>query len=231
MRRPGRSPTPDFNPPTPWGVGRVGHCRLFNGELISIHPPRGGWDRRMPAQAPCEVHFNPPTPWGVGPTGSGILGLLGTFQSTHPVGGGTVVLAHGVVEIFISIHPPRGGWDAHIGRSGRGPDISIHPPRGGWDRWSLPPFQRGADFNPPTPWGVGQVYRSSFPACFQFQSTHPVGGGTSAAWMGTFQPLFQSTHPVGGGTAPSVGKPTAEGISIHPPRGGWDSRSTRGTPG
>ena len=79
----------------------------------------------------------------------------------------------------------------------------------------------------------------------EFQSTHPVwvgtSGGTSARKITTdFNPptpcgvgplivnvynsgdVFQSTHPVWGGTALGFDKPRYVGISIHPPRVGWD---------
>ena len=56
---------------------------------ISIHPPRGGWDSSGARTASTATDFNPPTPWGVG---------LRTWYS--------VELNHD-----ISIHPPRGGWD------------------------------------------------------------------------------------------------------------------------
>ena len=81
-------------------------------------------------------------------------------------------------ELYISIHPPREGWDANMTSQRLTHQISIHPPREGWDRGYMaaqrqdPEFQsthpaRGgtktriselaivADFNPPTPRGVG----------------------------------------------------------------------------
>ena len=86
-------------------------CRYSVYRRISIHPPRGGWDGTDNGQDGRCKHFNPPTPWGVGlPTrlwGS----LLKTFQSTHPVGGGTVAGFLCPIQLLISIHPPRGGWD------------------------------------------------------------------------------------------------------------------------
>ena len=171
-----------FNPPTPWGVGRFqvggqwvtkkfqsthpvgggthGPGQLPLRSLISIHPPRGGWDLIFHScwHSPC--HFNPPTPWGVGPlawvfpsasrkfqsthpVGGGTCGYavadaLAKFQSTHPVGGGTKR-----IEVFgnhdtISIHPPRGGWDKVLQTVIDIAGISIHPPRGGWDYPDIP---------------------------------------------------------------------------------------------
>ena len=34
--------------------------------IISIHPPRGGWDQQGDQDVTEEGYFNPPTPWGVG---------------------------------------------------------------------------------------------------------------------------------------------------------------------
>ena len=56
----------------------------------------------------------------------------------------------------ISIHPPRVGWDGYLRTMADKTNISIHPPRVGWD--------------PPTIPGIESDW--------QFQSTHPVWGGT-----------------------------------------------------
>ena len=66
---------------------------------------------------------------------------LALFQSTHPVWGGTSSAVKGVLQVLISIHPPRVGWDAS---GGSGP-------------------LRRTDFNPPTPGGVGLVDDASLP--------------------------------------------------------------------
>ena len=123
------------------------------------------------------------------------------FQSTHPVGGGTYNKRLSGLCQTVSIHPPRGGWDIHYGFFyGCLCQVSIHPPRGGWDTRCRRFAISGRSFNPPTPWGVGLGYVSEDGVSNEFQSTHPVGGGTTLtvdvgmAWM------FQSTHPVGGGT-------------------------------
>ena len=57
---------------------------------------------------------------------------------------------------YISIHPLRGEWDTWTAATVRKKEISIHPLRGEWDP-SAPVAPSGAEnFNPPTPWGVGQ---------------------------------------------------------------------------
>ena len=78
---------------------------------ISIHPPRVGWDCPLLASLSRLPNFNPPTPCGVGLL-SCLLNLPGqTFQSTHPVWGGTPRPLFSLCIEAISIHPPRVGWD------------------------------------------------------------------------------------------------------------------------
>ena len=60
---------------------------------------------------------------------NGVPLLSRTFQSTHPVRGGTAV-------------------DAAVGKS---PEISIHPPREGWDFLPSLIVYIVSHFNPPTP--------------------------------------------------------------------------------
>ena len=67
--------------------------------------------------------------------------------------------AEGGNSEFISIHPPRMGWDAQP-RVGifTSNGISIHPPRMGWDlSIPMPGTVSAPNFNPPTPHGVGRV--------------------------------------------------------------------------
>ena len=147
------------------------------------------------------------------------------FQSTHPVGGGTDYRGRGAVPAHISIHPPRGGWDGVTVRLSRADLISIHPPRGGWDPKVAGQGVSRGDFNPPTPWGVGRVDALRPGDTSEFQSTHPVGGGTCKMAGITVWTIFQSTHPVGGGTSGWKAISAFMSISIHPPRGGWDRQA------
>ena len=82
-------------------------------------------------------YFNPPTPCGVGQVWIKPHHFEVKFQSTHPVWGGTAA-KQAVVP---------------------GGRISIHPPRVGWDMTAVGKVLLGADFNPPTPCGVGQNWR------------------------------------------------------------------------
>ena len=150
---------------------------------ISIHPPRGGRDGPGRGLHRGPGNFNPPSPWGEGPgqlegedqelkfqstlpVGGGTVDDLeairaALFQSTLPVGGGTDLVG-GVRKVdAISIHPPRGGRDKFSRREKRGHFISIHPPRGGRDSTTF----------------KGIALRS------RFQSTLPVGGGTATAYF------------------------------------------------
>ena len=127
-------PLQNFNPPTPWGVGRPRQAVFPRISAISIHPLRGEWDGRRETYARRGDHFNPPTPWGVGrrvterkmkktkdfnpPTPWGVgrgahgkfSGVL-RFQSTHSVGSGINKMKFRDLRADISIHPLRGEWD------------------------------------------------------------------------------------------------------------------------
>ena len=175
----------NFNPPTPCGVGPSEVDGLTREQRISIHPPRAGWD-------PCPL------------------------RRTHPAS--------------ISIHPPRAGWDSYDCVACGKPFISIHPPRAGWDVAYLDwlqianPFQsthpvrggtirparalpRFANFNPPTPCGVGQGGAHPAPRCIRI-SIHPPRAGWDDCDLS--------------------GCDLSDAISIHPPRAGWDFRRQRG---
>ena len=102
----------DFNPPTPCGVGQVKSPLWWIGTIISIHPPLAGWDDMILTDLPYGM----------------------TFQSTHPLRGGTSrpTVARRCADEFQSTHPLRGGTGrlTSCKLSGR---ISIHPPLAGWD--------------------------------------------------------------------------------------------------
>ena len=100
-----------FQSTHPVGGGTLARNDRKRAELISIHPPRGGWDWASTPTMPCPAYFNPPTPWGVGLICSVEIPPRPIFQSTHPVGGGTGTNTLFCCVLRISIHPPRGGWD------------------------------------------------------------------------------------------------------------------------
>ena len=74
--------------PVRGGTAKVG-CNVRR-VVISIHPPREGWDALRSSRC---------------------LYLTTTFQSTHPVRGGTRAADTFPQAVKISIHPPREGWD------------------------------------------------------------------------------------------------------------------------
>ena len=168
---------------------------------ISIHPPRVGWDSICLPLPPRSGYFNPPTPCGVGHLIDPEPEISDTFQSTHPVWGGTAEMQQYQLEMehfnpptpcgvgrrrqtkpgtergFQSTHPVWGGtWCKFNGCVSL--SISIHPPRVGWDY-------------------VHKVYLRS-----QQISIHPPRVG----WDGI-----------------CAGCPRLRLISIHPPRVGWDA--------
>ena len=167
-----------FQSTHPVGGGTV-TVRLSRGDLEfqSTHPVGGGT---------CVEQVNTDGTW--------------LFQSTHPVGGGTTLGSTALDGVgFQSTHPVGGGT---VGGDliKQHALISIHPPRGGWDLFTVSHPALTPYFNPPTPWGVGRAALMDFLSIVEFQSTHPVGGGTLQT-----QELDQFSS-----------------ISIHPPRGGWD---------
>ena len=114
----------------------------------------------------------------------------------------------------------------------------------GWDARAVDQQPPTADFNPPTPCGVGPVSQTQnpLPAYFNpptpcgvgpqdrlislviliFQSTHPLWGGTQTVFRLFPIEVFQSTHPLWGGTSSQAHDPSPYTISIHPPLVGWD---------
>ena len=135
-----------------------------------------------------------------------------------------------IEAMFISIHPPREGWDVtspgggtlayafqsthpvrggtrRYGRMEKIVRISIHPPREGWDLLDLVEDRRSL--------------------CI---SIHPPreGWDSSSSVSSVHGPRFQSTHPVRGGTNLASAEAASSEISIHPPREGWDSQVEKG---
>ena len=103
--------------------------------------------------------------------------------------------------------------------------ISIHPPRAGWDAGGLTSALSGADFNPPTPCGVGLVEKAFSRKTEYFNPPTPCGVGRHVGQIAVPGLQFQSTHPVRGGTIMLGNLDVSNIISIHPPRAGWDIHS------
>ena len=168
-----------------------------------------------------------------------------TFQSTHPVRGGTAWLAPAFYPAGVSIHPPRAGWDRRACADGMGVGCFNPPTPCGVGPSSRPrPGSRGS-FNPPTPCGVGQGHCMIY-SREEGVSIHPPRAGWDGATIQHLaniavsihppragwddnsvaaaytQDRFQSTHPVRGGTHSRQIRIHGTEVSIHPPRAGWD---------
>ena len=104
-----------------------------------------------------QKYFNPPTPWGVGQDELARYDYIGTFQSTHSVGSGTVrTITDGIRDA--DFNPPT-PWGVGLF------DfcylifiLNFNPPT----PWGVGHFDCVVDngvlnFNPPTPWGVGPL--------------------------------------------------------------------------
>ena len=170
------------------------------------------------------VNFNPPTPCGVG--------LKDRREELR--------LSQ------ISIHPPRAGWDSltNSAMSAQTRFQSTHPVRGGTNGLRVlphpsynfnPPTPCGVGldqcralgvskyFNPPTPCGVGPRVFCVVAVTAEFQSTHPVRGGTESATVSQLHIQdFNPPTPCGVGPVPDTPGVCKFEISIHPPRAGWD---------
>ena len=125
---------PNFNPPTPCGVGPVISYLLLTTFLFqSTHPVWGGTFClsaksitifHFNPPTPCGVgqifyffiliqkyNFNPPTPCGVGPITVPVPLALFDFNPPTPCGVGLPPALKSIIYFTISIHPPRVGWD------------------------------------------------------------------------------------------------------------------------
>ena len=172
----------------------------FDSRGISIHPPLVGWDGFHRTASIFQKHFNPPTPCGVGLMLKSGQRKWKTFQSTHPLWGGTPT-EYEMVKMRV---------------------ISIHPPLVGWDSVTEVCSSMIAYFNPPTPCGVGHLFFALLWKTTYFNPPTPCGVGLFLLFFLLLNSKFQSTHPLWGGTILSISKITTKLISIHPPLVGWD---------
>ena len=146
-----------FNPPTPCGVGLEGlPSRLLH---TNFNPPTPcGVGRGLPCLSPPSADFNPPTPCGVGHCRKWRKTWSTTFQSTHPVWGGTSSDdSQAVAQLqFQSTHPVWGGTVLRYFCYGQVPYFNPPTPCG-VGRLRAESLRDQHDFNPPTPCGVGQL--------------------------------------------------------------------------
>ena len=198
----------NFNPPTPCGVGHWNMKPPAKNTYFNPPTPCGVGRRSDRGSTQTEKHFNPPTPCGVGPAGEFKLLVPFTFQSTHPLRGGTSGRSTIRFPDPISIHPPLAGWDRTGVRAYQGITEfqSTHPLRGG-TVFGYAAFARNRNFNPPTPCGVGHDATVLTEIGYIFQSTHPLRGGTEIFWTKTETYLdFNPPTPCGVGQQKHTGK-------------------------
>ena len=104
-----------------------------------------------------------------------------------------------------------------------------HPARGGTDHHKSH-ADESLNFNPPTPRGVGRTFVSIWLSTMIFQSTHPARGGTKTPRRRPCNlRYFNPPTPRGVGHLPTDNERMGQGISIHPPREGWDLHVWRKT--
>ena len=108
--------------------------RQIGGVLISIHPPREGWDKSQRKDKQVfKISIHPPREgWDV------FLFMLfpPVSISIHPPREGwdnCDFCSKLLIVVFQSTHPMRGGTRPRIVKSQSSGSISIHPPREGWD--------------------------------------------------------------------------------------------------
>ena len=151
-----RRPLPNFNPPTPRGVGRNGLSARGTSLQISIHPPRVGWDSFFahPRSKAKDISIHPPrVGWDTNPLHSF---LRWTFQSTHPAWGGTVPMRSVWIPCGYFNPPTPRGVGQRLWSMRRKPIRfqSTHPAWGGTAEKVIVVIIP-LHFNPPTPRGVG----------------------------------------------------------------------------
>ena len=136
--------------------GTKSPARFRPAMQISIHPPRAGLDCSCRYYVPGYTDFNPPTPCGVGLPAVSAENQAGKyFNPPTPCGVGRARVAALILPLtFQSTHPVRGGTQTNHQKY-KNTAISIHPPRAGWDPAGIQIRRITKYFNPPTPCGVG----------------------------------------------------------------------------
>ena len=116
-----------------------------------------------------------------------------------------------------------GGTFRHC--TGRLSTQNFNPPSP-WGEGPKPLSFRSAQawyFNPPSPWGEGpEIAGVATAAITNFNPPSPWGEGLFQIRKKVGRKEFQSTLPVGGGTSHYCTHASYPQISIHPPRGGRD---------
>ena len=122
--------------------------------------PLKRWSFLLSTHALLFSVFNPPTPCGVGQEFRDTTKTTDTFQSTHPVRGGTKKRQRYFRKWeFQSTHPVRGGTSLVKNKSNTVSNFNPPTPCG-VGRPLFHPANSPVYFNPPTPCGVGLQRRA-----------------------------------------------------------------------
>ena len=217
--------------------------------MISIHAPRTGSDRPLPASVYVGTNFNPRSPHGERPSGQ--RGRVDALKiSIHaPRTGSDALCCVGGDATDISIHAPRTGSDPICYTVADFCRISIHAPRTGSDINGFDAKTDSFYFNPRSPHGERRP--DTYCTCRRknFNPRSPHGerhSRVASSWQSSiisihaprtgsdffgfhhirFAFLFQSTLPARGATQGLHNNCLSHNISIHAPRTGSDPRKS-----
>ena len=194
---------PGFQSTHPARGATIASFAFFFVALISIHAPREGCD----------------------PEGG--RAILTTGISIHAPREGCDLLPITIFLGFLNFNPrtPRGVRPRFRRRGSPSCYISIHAPREGCDKsQTLASSFFIAHFNPRTPRGVRRTPLSVSNSPIHFNPRTPRGVRRDSSTTTASNTKFQSTHPARGATDRLLTDIGEDGISIHAPREGCDSK-------
>ena len=142
-----------FNPPAPWGAGRLQVQPAGAHTAISIHPPRGGRDRVKLFALVLSRLFQSTRPVGGGTwPGSPSTGSFIDFNPPAPCGAGQAQQFRIIKPRQFQSTRPVGGRDARHGDQWSPlPNFNSPAPRGGRDAAAAFRLPQNIDFNPTCP--------------------------------------------------------------------------------
>ena len=195
---------------------------------ISIHAPREGSDRLLPAHAHGMADFYPRSPRGERrPAFPSVRRTSRQFLSTLPARGATIYSRFVRMELyqFLSTLPARGATQWTPGRQTPTPAFLSTLPARGATRGGWLGRRIQQDFYPRSPRGERPGPGSCRPCTLHFYPRSP--RGERQALGVPIRPVtaqFLSTLPARGATQGAVAHLAVGSISIHAPREGSDDR-------
>ena len=206
-----------------WGA--TSHKKASNtSAFISIHAPRVGSDGNGKRLAGESSYFNPRSPCGERHLGLKFALYSPKFQSTLPVWGATP--GQFLVDCTRCHFNPRSpcGERRSSSRPRRFPaTISIHAPRVGSDQAKEQMIGGYFEFQSTLPvWGATTATGFCVGCILDFNPRSPCGERPTKKTSPPSESGFQSTLPVWGATSGIVTSGPFCGISIHAPRVGSD---------